>query len=149
MRSMNRSLDGRPGAMLTLIESNNESQWMPINGMESKAVSCADGVRAFMKARRKDAKYIRQSVRNAGWLLGMESIVFMSTHSDEPELAGDIILAINDFDSEGRTGLLDDIYDYCKQNNVPPSWAVASVMNIHDNQPVEHKFVINPKGIKL
>ena len=145
MRSRNGNLNGRPGAMLALIEAGKESQWVPMNGTEAKAVSGADGVRACMKARRKDAKYIRRSIRNAGWLLGMESLAFMSSHRDEPELAGDIILAISDFDSEGRTGLLDEIYDYCKQNNVPPDWAVASMMNMHEEPSSEHTFVINPK----
>lgn len=135
--------------MLALIEAGNESQWVPLNGTEAKAVEGADGIRACMKARKKDAKYIRKAIRSAGWLLGMESLVFMSSHSDESGLAGDIILAIPDFDSEGRTGLLDRIYDYCKKNNVPPEWAVASMMNMHEEPSPEHKFVINPKGIRL
>ena len=58
------------------------------------------------------------------------------------------IRALPEYDSEAKTGCVEEIYEYCKTNNMPPEWSIPAVLNIQ-TKPVEHKFVINPKGIKL
>lgn len=153
VRRKNRNLDGRPSALLNLIIRKDEQSWDSINGIENNVVNNADIIRNILKNNKDDKNLIKKSISNAGWLLGMESLDFLIRHSDDDKQAVNIIIAASEFDTEGNTGLLDKVYDYCQQNDVPPEWAIPVIMNLNDDSnddnTSEHKFVINPKGIKL
>lgn len=154
VRRRNRNLDGRPSALLNLIIKKDEKTWDAINGIEQNVVNNADIIRDVLKNNKDEKNLIKKSIGNAGWLLGMESLNFLIRHADNDKQAVNIVIAASEFDTEGNTGLLDKVYDYCKQNDVPPEWAIPIIMNLNDDDnnddnTSEHKFVINPKGIKL
>lgn len=152
VRRNRRNIDYRPAGLLTLIISKDEQSWESMNGVEQNIVNNADIIRTILKNNKNDKNLIKKSISNAGWLLGMESLNFLIKHADDDKTAVNIIIAASEFDTEGNTGLLDKVYDYCKQNDVPPEWAIPVIMNLNDNindDNDEHTFVINPKGIKL
>lgn len=142
-----RTIDSRPGELLNIIEHNNEQYWDSLNGIENNVIMLSDMIRKAIRET-NGRKAIRDAIRRSSWLVGMESLLLIGNHPDDMETASEIIAALPEYDSEAKTGCVEKIYEYCKTNNMPPEWSIPAVLNIQ-TKPVEHKFVINPKGIKL
>lgn len=147
-RRNNNGFDARPLALLKLIKSKRETRWNPVSGTERAIIDNANGLRRVFNDNNDNMKYIENAVESAGWQLGMESLLFLAHHQMDSRLAVDIVISAAEYDTEVRTKTLDDVYDYCVGNDVPPEWAVPVIMNLNE-KPEEHKLVINPKGIKL
>ena len=138
--------DMRPQRLMKSIMSNSERQWEPISQSERDIVFKSDIIRAFVS--RHNERSIMDSIKLCSWSMGIEILKFMSEHHDDEEKAYSIVTLAGNYDNDMRTGILDDVYQYCIKNDVPPQWVLPSMINIETRND-KHKFIINPKGLKI
>lgn len=147
----NNSFNNRALALINVVKANNENSWSSINSGEITIVNNAAILRKLFKKLGDNFKYVQKTVSSVDWLLGLECLTFLIEHKDNLQMTTDIIIAIQNHDSDLKTGMLDRIYVMCDRENIPASWAANTVMNLaREEKNLEtEKFVINPKGFKL
>ena len=145
-----RRKPSRQRVLLYAVLRNNEKSVAPSNHNEQLVIWGADKLRKIVRS--SDA--LKDAIVEADMVLGMEMMIFLIRHSNDENLATAVVLEASHAGSDLRPGLLDEIYDYCITNSIPPEWAVPMIMT-RNSAPVgspEEKtegFVINPKGLKI
>jgi hypothetical protein len=138
--------DVRPKKLLDSIIAHNEGNWNPISASERDIVFKANIINDFIS--RHNVETIRKSISLCSWSMGIEILKFMGEYHDDDEKAYDIVSMAGSYDNDMRTGILDDVYQYCIDNDTPPQWALPSMINVETKND-KHTFIINPKGLKI
>ena len=142
-----RHNESRAYSLLHSIMNGMETKWMPMNATEQAAVDHANLIREFMKSS-KSKKRIYDSIKRANWSMGTEMLAFLSTYHKNAEIAETILILSCDYNTDAKTGLLQDVYNECISTGNPPEWVMPGLISLVNTEK-RQGLIINPNGVRI